>query len=112
MLGAMLPMPRVIYSMANDGVIFRFLAYVNGWLKTPLIATLIAGLFAAVMAAMFELSSLVEMMSIGTLLAYSLVAVSVLVLRYFLLLNFNLTINFFYLLVFELFPNHVLRLFL
>ena len=84
MLGSILPMPRVIYSMASDGVIFRFLAYVHGWLKTPLIATIIPGLVAAVMAAMFDLASLVEMMSIGTLLAYSLVAVSVLVLRYFL----------------------------
>jgi len=51
-------------------------------LGTPLIATIIAGLFASILALVVSLRDLIEMMSIGTLLAYTLVAVSVLVLRY------------------------------
>ena len=47
-----------------------------------MIATIIAGLFASVLALVVSLRDLIEMMSIGTLLAYTLVAVSVLVLRY------------------------------
>jgi len=41
----MFPMPRVIYAMASDGVLFKFLAKVHPKTQTPLIATMIAGTF-------------------------------------------------------------------
>jgi len=78
----MFPMPRIVYSMASDGLIFKFLAKLTPRFKTPFVASIITGLFSATLATIFDLNELVDMLSIGTLMAYTLVSLCVLVLRY------------------------------
>lgn len=46
LLGAMFPMPRVIWAMADDGLLFKFMAEISPRTKTPLIATLTSGIGA------------------------------------------------------------------
>lgn len=82
LLSYMIAMPRIFYAMASDGLLFRFLSVINQRFKTPVYATLVAGMITAILAMFLDLIDLVNMMSIGTLLAYTLVSYSVLWLRY------------------------------
>lgn len=82
LLGTIFPLPRVIYAMAEDGLLFKFLSGVNSYTKTPLIATILSGLLTAIVSGIFDLEQLIDMMSIGTLLAYTIVTICVLLLRF------------------------------
>jgi len=82
MLGGIVPLPRVIWAMASDGLLFHFLSYTHPTYQTPFAATLFSGFVFAVMAAVFDLRVLMDFMSIGTLLAYTMVSACVILLRY------------------------------
>lgn len=81
LFGAMFPQPRIIYAMAQDGLVFKALGEVSPRFKTPVFGTLCAALLTGTMAGLFDLKALVNMLSIGTLMAYTVVAISILILR-------------------------------
>lgn len=82
LLGNLFPLPRIILAMAHDGLLMECFGKVNLKTEVPVNATIYPGIMTAFFALLFDLQELVEMMSIGTLLAYSLVSLCVLILRY------------------------------
>ncbi|MDR2213840.1 MAG: amino acid permease [Pseudomonadales bacterium] len=73
---------RILLAMSRDGLLPAVLGSVHPKNKTPHVATLITGGVAALMAGLFPIGLLAELVSIGTLIAFTLVSASVLVLRY------------------------------
>ncbi|KAK7093606.1 hypothetical protein V1264_007327 [Littorina saxatilis] len=82
LLGSAYSLPRCVYAMAEDGLFFSFLARVHPKTQTPLWAIAVFGGLSGLMALLFEIDTLVEFMSIGTLFAYTIVAASIIILRY------------------------------
>jgi APA family basic amino acid/polyamine antiporter len=82
MLVMMLGQPRIFYAMSLDGLLPPLFRKVHPTHKTPYVGTLITGTLAALIAGLFPVTILGELVSIGTLLAFTTVCVGVLVLRY------------------------------
>ncbi|XP_026327502.1 cationic amino acid transporter 4 [Hyposmocoma kahamanoa] len=82
LLGSLFSLPRCLYAMSADGLLFGFLSDVNNKSQIPTCNLIIAGFSSALIALFFDLEKLVEFMSIGTLLAYTIVSAAVIILRY------------------------------
>jgi APA family basic amino acid/polyamine antiporter len=72
---------RVFYSMARDGFLPPAFSAVHKRFKTPHRGTIITGFFAALLAAVFPLDVLADLVSIGTLLAFVAVCGGIMILR-------------------------------
>ena len=72
---------RIFYTMAKDGLLPRVFATVHPKYKTPWINTLVVGLLVAFSAAFFDINTLGDMTSVGTLAAFAIVSLSVIWLR-------------------------------
>jgi APA family basic amino acid/polyamine antiporter len=83
LLVMMLSQPRVLLAMARDGLVpAKFFGAVHERFRTPWKATMVTGLFVAIMAALLPLRVLAELVNIGTLLAFVIVCAAVLIMRY------------------------------
>jgi APA family basic amino acid/polyamine antiporter len=74
--------PRIFFSMARDGLLPPWAARVHPRFRTPHVTTILTGVFVAVFSAFVNINEAVELTNIGTLFAFVLVSVGVLVLRY------------------------------
>src|ERR1700739_400442 len=82
MLVMLLGQTRVLYSMANDGLLpKKFFADVHPRFRTPWKNTILVGLLAAVVGSVTPIDDIGKMVNIGTLLAFVIGCVAVLVLR-------------------------------
>lgn len=72
---------RVIYAMSRDGLLPKKLSTVHPRFHTPFFATWLVGIVFGLIAAVVPLNILTELINIGTLAAFSLVAVAVVILR-------------------------------
>jgi APA family basic amino acid/polyamine antiporter len=72
---------RVWFSMSRDGLLPSSFSSVHKRFRTPHVATWVAGIFVGVPAGIFDIGTLVNLSNIGTLFAFILVAIAVLVLR-------------------------------
>ncbi len=78
----MLGQPRIFYSMSKDGLLPGKFSAVHPKFKTPWLATILTGLLAMLMAGLFPIGLLGELVSIGTLLAFAIVCAGIFVLRF------------------------------
>ncbi|MED6221088.1 Carnitine O-acetyltransferase mitochondrial [Stylosanthes scabra] len=82
LMGGILPQPRILMAMARDGLLPSFFSDINKRTQVPVKSTIVTGLVAGILAFTMEVSELAGMVSVGTLLAFTIVAISVLILRY------------------------------
>ncbi|XP_020980620.2 cationic amino acid transporter 2, vacuolar-like [Arachis duranensis] len=82
LMGGILPQPRILMAMARDGLLPPFFSDINKHTQIPVKSTIVTGLGAAILAFFMEVSELAGMVSLGTLFAFTMVAASVLILRY------------------------------
>jgi len=73
--------PRILFAMARDGLLPPVFASIHPRFRTPHVATVLTGAFVAVVSAFASIDEMVDLTNIGTLFAFALVCVGVLVMR-------------------------------
>jgi len=80
-LTSLLGQPRILLAMADDGLLPPSMSKCHPRFKTPHVATAATGVVAALIAGVFPLDVLADLISIGILLAFAVVCLGVLVMR-------------------------------
>jgi APA family basic amino acid/polyamine antiporter len=78
----MMGQPRIFYSMSKDGLLPAKFSAVHPKFRTPWLATVLTGFLAMMVAGLFPIGLLGELVSIGTLLAFAIVCAGIFVLRF------------------------------
>lgn len=81
MLVMLLGQSRVLYTMSRDGLLWDWVGRLHPRFRTPWLTSIVVGCLAAFLAAFFPITLLGELVSLGTLLAFTIVSLGVWVLR-------------------------------
>jgi basic amino acid/polyamine antiporter, APA family len=81
MLVMLLGQSRVLYTMAHDGLLPPWVCKIHRSFRTPYITSIVVGVFVAFLAAFLPIMFLAKLVSLGTLLAFTIVCIGVWVLR-------------------------------
>jgi APA family basic amino acid/polyamine antiporter len=73
--------PRIFFAMSRDGLLPPFFSRVHPKFGTPHVATIITGIFVGVAALFSSLDAMVDLTNIGTLFAFMLVCIGIIILR-------------------------------
>ena len=73
--------PRILMTMARDGLLSPWFAKIHPRYRTPHVTTILTGIFVAVCAAVANIDEIVQLTNIGTLFAFVLVCIGILILR-------------------------------
>ncbi|VEL41649.1 unnamed protein product [Protopolystoma xenopodis] len=79
---SMFVIPRMFYSMASDGLIFKCLSLLEPRTRVPLLGLVVGTLISILLALFFNVETLADFTSIGILFCYFIIGVDLLVLRY------------------------------
>src|SRR6266446_5727003 len=82
MVVMMMAQPRIFYSMAKDGLLPPFAKKIHPKFRTPHITSIITGVVVSIASGFTPIGILGEMVSIGTLMAFVIVSIGVIFLRY------------------------------
>ena len=81
MVVMLLAQPRIFLAMSKDGLLPRWAGIVHPRFKTPHVSTIVTGVAVAIAAGLTPIGTLGTLVSIGTLLAFVIVSIGVIVLR-------------------------------
>ena len=74
--------PRIFFAMARDGLLPRWAAKFSGKSHVPYVTTIVTGVFVALWSLIGDAGETYDLTNIGTLFAFALVCIGVIVLRY------------------------------
>jgi APA family basic amino acid/polyamine antiporter len=81
MVVMMLAQPRIFLAMSKDGLLPKWAGVVHPRFKTPHVSTIVTGVVVALAAGLTPIATLGTLVSIGTLMAFVIVSIGVIVLR-------------------------------
>ncbi len=73
--------PRILMAMSRDGLLSPWFSKIHPRYRTPHVTTILTGIFVAFFSAIANIDEIVQLTNIGTLFAFILVAIGILILR-------------------------------